>query len=69
MIGRILMHENVYNEVGFNIQICLLTIAPAFMAAGLYLTLKHLVLLLGQHLSRLRPAFYTYIFIACDFFR
>ena len=48
------------------IQICCLIIAPAFVAAGIYLTLKHVVISFGQEWSRLRPAWYTYIFIAGD---
>jgi hypothetical protein len=40
--------------------------APAFLAAGIYLTLKHVVIQFGKEWSRLRPSWYTYIFIACD---
>ncbi|EMD60833.1 hypothetical protein COCSADRAFT_192685 [Bipolaris sorokiniana ND90Pr] len=65
-IGRILLHENPWNDVGFNIQIVLLIFAPAFLAAGIYLTLKHVVIQFGQEWSRLRPSWYTYIFIAAD---
>jgi len=39
--GRIMMHNNVFNGTPFKIQIICLTIAPAFLAAGIYLTLKH----------------------------
>ena len=48
------------------IQICCLIISPAFIAAGIYLTLKHIVLTFGAAWSRLRPAWYTYIFIGGD---
>ena len=48
------------------IQICCLIISPAFVAAGIYLTLKHIVLTFGTAWSRLRPVLYTYIFIGCD---
>lgn len=40
--------------------------APAFLAAGIYLTLKHVVIQFGQEWSRLRPSWYTYLFIAAD---
>lgn len=60
------MHNNPWSSVGFEIQICCLIIAPAFMAAGIYLTLKHIVIELGADTSRLRPKFYTWIFIGCD---
>lgn len=67
-IGRILMNNNPYDMGGFTIQVVLLIFAPAFLAAGIYLTLKHLVIQFGEEWSRLRPAWYTYIFIACDIF-
>ena len=47
-------------------QICCLIISPAFIAAGIYITLKHLVINFGESWSRLRPAWYTYIFICGD---
>lgn len=48
-------------------QICGLIISPAFVAAGVYITLKHIVINFGESWSRLRPAWYTYIFICGDF--
>jgi hypothetical protein len=47
-------------------QICCLIISPAFVAAGIYITLKHIVITFGESWSRLRPAWYTYIFICGD---
>lgn len=47
-------------------QICCLIIAPAFMAAGVYLTLKHFALAISPTLSPLKPRLYTWIFIGCD---
>ena len=40
--------------------------APAFLAAGIYLTLKHIVIQFGPEWSRLKPNWYTYLFIAAD---
>ncbi|KAF1837331.1 RTA1-domain-containing protein [Decorospora gaudefroyi] len=65
-IARVVMHNNPYSSIGFQVQIVLLIFAPAFLAAGIYLTLKHVVIQFGETWSRLRPAWYTYIFIACD---
>ncbi|KAF2801380.1 RTA1-domain-containing protein [Mytilinidion resinicola] len=64
--GRIMLHSDPFSDSGFKLQICLLTIAPAFFAAGIYLTLKHLVLTFGPAFSRLRPSRYTHTFISCD---
>jgi hypothetical protein len=66
--GRLLMHSNPYSEIGFQMQICCLILAPAFIAAGIYVTLKHFALTFGESWSRLRPAYYTYLFIAGDVF-
>lgn len=65
-IGRILMNDNPYHGSAFEIQITCLIISPAFIAAGIYLTLKHIVLTFGTEWSRLRPSMYTWIFISCD---
>ena len=64
--GRVLLNDNPFSEVGFNIQICCLTIAPAFITAGIYLTLKHIVICFGEQHSYLKPKYYTWIFISCD---
>jgi hypothetical protein len=64
--GRLMMNDNPYSDPGFKLQIVLLTFAPAFLAAGVYLQLKHLVLTFGPAWSIVRPALYTYVFISCD---
>ncbi|KAF1960636.1 sphingoid long-chain base transporter RSB1 [Byssothecium circinans] len=64
--GRLMMNNNPFDDIGFQIQVVLLIFAPSFLAAGIYLTLKHIVIHVGEPWSRLRPNFYTYIFIGCD---
>ncbi|KAK2781510.1 hypothetical protein FQN53_000526 [Emmonsiellopsis sp. PD_33] len=65
-VGRILLHNNPFSSIGFQIQICTLIIAPAFFSGAIYLTLKHICIALGPQLSLVRPHLYTWIFIACD---
>lgn len=65
-IGRLLLHTNPWSETGLEIEICCLVLAPSFLAAGVYLTLKHVVIYCGEEYSRLRPARYPWIFILCD---
>ena len=65
-IGRVLLNDNPYDMTGFNIQICCLTLAPAFITAGIYLTLKHIVICFGEQHSYLKPKYYTWLFISCD---
>lgn len=64
--GRLLMHQNPWSSSGFKLQIVLLILAPSFLAAGIYLTLKHLAMVLGRENSRLPPRLYTWIFIGFD---
>ncbi|KAK3673999.1 hypothetical protein LTR78_006201 [Recurvomyces mirabilis] len=64
--GRIMMNANPWSQSGFKTQICCLVLAPSFLAAGIYLTLKHLVIYFGAEKSRIRPGSYTAIFISCD---
>ncbi|KAH6629091.1 RTA1 like protein-domain-containing protein [Boeremia exigua] len=64
--GRVIMYNDPFADAGFMSQICCLIISPAFIAAGIYITLKHVVINFGESWSRLRPAWYTYIFICGD---
>jgi hypothetical protein len=65
-IGRLIMHKNPWSNTGFEIQICCLVLAPSFLAAGIYLTLKHMVLYCGPEYSRLKAKWYPWIFIGSD---
>lgn len=65
-IGRLIMHRNPWSDAGFETQICCLVLAPSFLAAGIYLTLKHMVLYCGPEYSRLKAKWYPRIFIGSD---
>ncbi|KAF9872884.1 RTA1 like protein [Colletotrichum karsti] len=65
-IGRLLLNQNPWSDDGFRLQVVCLILAPSFMAAGIYLTLKHLITYIGPENSRLAPKWYTWIFISCD---
>lgn len=64
--GRLMMNKNPWSDAGFKVQIVCLILSPSFVAAGIYLTFKHLTLHYGPELSRLKPILYTWIFIGCD---
>ena len=64
--GRIPMHDNPFNIIGFQIQICCLTLSPAFNSAAIYLMFKHIVRHFGREWSRIRPKYYTWGFITAD---
>ena len=67
-IAKILLHDDPFSDTGFKMSVVMLTFAPAFYAAGIYYTLKHICLTFGSSFSRLQPRFYTWIFISCDVF-
>ncbi|KXS94863.1 hypothetical protein AC578_8464 [Pseudocercospora eumusae] len=66
--AKLLLHNDPFSDLGFKLSVVILTFAPAFYAAGIYYTLKHISLTFNPSLSRLRPELYTWIFIACDLF-
>jgi hypothetical protein len=59
--GRVISYYNQWQDLGFLIQICCLTIGPAFMAAGIYLCLRRIVAAFGPENSRIAPEYYTRI--------
>lgn len=65
-LGRMKMHADPWDGGAYKLQITTLIIAPAFTAAGIYLTLKHVVLTFGREYSILKPALYTWIFVCAD---
>jgi hypothetical protein len=65
-LGRVKLHSDPWDSGAFTVQIITLIIAPAFLSASIYLTLKHVVLTFGREFSVLRPALYTWIFVAMD---
>ncbi|CUS14690.1 unnamed protein product [Tuber aestivum] len=65
--GRIWAYNDPFGMNPFLMQICSLTIAPAFLCAGIYLCLSRIVMVFGAETSRIPPKAYTYIFVTCDF--
>ena len=60
-------HKNPWNHDAWLQQYICLSIAPAFLTAGIYLTLSRIVIVLGPEYSILRPNSYQWIFCVCDF--
>ncbi|KAL5120739.1 Mitochondrial import inner membrane translocase subunit Tim17-A [Pleosporales sp. CAS-2024a] len=65
-VARVLAYDDMYSDGPFLSQIVCLTIAPAFLAAGIYLCLSKIVSIFGQDNSRISARAYPRIFIACD---
>ena len=53
-------------QVAYIMQMVCLTLAPAFMAAGIYFSLQRLVLTFSGELSRIPPIQLPRVFIVCD---
>ncbi|KAG9231196.1 RTA1 like protein-domain-containing protein [Amylocarpus encephaloides] len=64
--GRIIMNDNPYSKLGFNMQISCLIFAPSFIAAGIYIIFKHVVQTFGPAKSRIPASYYLSIFVVCD---
>lgn len=64
--GRIISHHDPFDQNGFLIQICCITLAPAFFTAGIYFCLGDIVARLPIPTSRIKPMGYAAIFIPCD---
>src|SRR4051812_38068400 len=60
-IGRLMSWNDQWNESGFLLQIVCLTIAPAFLAAGIYFCIRRIVYAFGVENSRISPEAYTRI--------
>jgi hypothetical protein len=65
-IGRIMLNRNPWGDSGFELQICCLILGPSFIAAAIYLTMKHLVLYFGPQYSYLQARLYPWLFIGAD---
>lgn len=57
--GRTWSQQKQFDIEPFLLQICCLTIGPAFMAAGIYLCLGWIVRCFGSNYSRIPPSWYT----------
>jgi len=64
--GRVMLHTNPFNFNGFMLQICCITLAPVFFAAGIYVTLARITDYLDPALCRFSPKLYYWVFIPCD---
>ncbi|KAH7410066.1 RTA-like protein [Phaeosphaeria sp. MPI-PUGE-AT-0046c] len=64
--GRVLAYNDLFHKTPFLIQIVCLTIAPAFLAAGIYLCLARIIQIVGVGNSRIKPRCYPAIFITAD---
>ncbi|KAL8719546.1 MAG: hypothetical protein Q9181_008053 [Wetmoreana brouardii] len=67
-VSRVQMHDNPFKSDPFLMYLVVLTIAPCFMTAAIYLSLSRIILIYGEDLARFKPRTYTIVFISCDIF-
>ncbi|CAF9943749.1 MAG: hypothetical protein ALECFALPRED_001191 [Alectoria fallacina] len=67
-IARVQMHYNPFLSNPFLMYLIVLTIAPCFLSAGIYLCFSRIVVLYGEKFARFKPRTYTIIFITADVF-
>ncbi|KAK2746850.1 hypothetical protein FQN57_002892 [Myotisia sp. PD_48] len=65
-VGRIMLADDPFTLNGFLIQICCLTIAPAFYSASIYFCLADIIRVFGEESSWLKAHHYAWIFIPAD---
>lgn len=67
-VGRVLSFSDNTFESYYLLQFITLTIAPAFIMAGIYFLFAQCVVILGRKFSFLKPMWYSYFFIGADVF-
>ena len=67
-LGRVLSHNKGDVLSYYIMQSICLTIAPAFIMAGIYFLFGQLVVIHGRQYSFLKPMWYSYFFIGSDIF-
>jgi hypothetical protein len=65
-IGRILLHKNPWDGASMTIQLLLIMVAPSFLAAALYMTLRTLVQYFGPKHTKLPARLWTWPFVTAD---
>lgn len=66
-VGRIMLHDNIFEKNYFIIYLIGLTIGPAFLTASIYLCLGRIITVYGVNLSLLKPRTVSIVFVFADF--
>ncbi|KAF5687318.1 phospholipid-translocating ATPase [Fusarium denticulatum] len=65
-IGRLIIHDNPFEFIGFLLQIIMITIAPVFFSAAIYVLLSQVINFVDPNVSRFSPKYFYWIFIPSD---
>ncbi|KAH7137731.1 RTA1 like protein-domain-containing protein [Dactylonectria macrodidyma] len=65
-VGRIIIHNNPFDFIGFLLQIICITVAPVFFCSAIYVLLSQVINFIDPSISRFKPQLFYWIFIPCD---
>ncbi|KAF4959390.1 hypothetical protein FGADI_1712 [Fusarium gaditjirri] len=65
-IGRLIISDNPFDFIGFLLQIIMITIAPVFFSAAIYVLLSQVINFVDPSVSRFSPKYFYWIFIPSD---
>ncbi|KAF2211979.1 hypothetical protein CERZMDRAFT_41922 [Cercospora zeae-maydis SCOH1-5] len=65
-VARVMLHENPFNNDAFLAYLIMLTIAPVFLTAAIYVCLSRIIILYGEHLSPIRARTIAIAFMCSD---
>ncbi|KAK3725032.1 phospholipid-translocating ATPase rsb1 [Vermiconidia calcicola] len=65
--ARVMLNDNPWSDNAFLIYLIGLTIAPVFLTAAIYLCITRIIVIYGEHLSRLKPRTIAIAFMTSDF--
>ncbi|TVY61940.1 Sphingoid long-chain base transporter RSB1 [Fusarium oxysporum f. sp. cubense] len=65
-VGRLIIHDNPFDFIGFLLQIIMITIAPVFFSAAIYVLLSQVINFVDPNVSRFSPKYFYWIFIPSD---
>ncbi|KIW23368.1 uncharacterized protein PV07_11575 [Cladophialophora immunda] len=66
-VGRLMLHDDIFDKNSFIVYLIGLTIGPAFLTAAIYLCLSRIITIYALELSLLKPRTIATLFVACDF--
>jgi hypothetical protein len=65
--GRLMLINDPWDFAAFAMQMCCLIVGPAFIAAAMSVTFKHMIEYVGANHSFIKPRLIPWIFVGTDF--
>ncbi|KAF4335051.1 phospholipid-translocating ATPase [Fusarium beomiforme] len=65
-VGRLMIHDDPFDFIGFLLQIIFITIAPVFFSAAIYVLLSQVINFVDPSVSRFPARYFYWIFIPSD---